>query len=317
MSDQPLAFRNGQFIPQSELAVSYADAGFVTAATVTDFCRTYHQKLFRWPEHLARFRRDCDDCCIPLTFSDAELTAAAGKLIDQNRHHYSSDTELALITFATPGPMAYMTGLPENGPPTLAMHTLRLSPERYRRFFDSGVTLALAGIQPSAQFPIVPAHAKHRSRLHWWLAEQAVRDPNGNFYAPGAVPVLVDQNGGFPDTPIGSVLGISPKGYLIALPSDGVLDSITVQVVKELCPSVGVAVGDLPSWDIGVLFQPDREAFISEMLLVGSGFGIASVREFLGPGNRKCTFEWPGPITMKLQQAFSDLVGKEIRREFI
>ena len=79
-----LAFHNGRFVPYSELRIAPHDAGFVFGATVTDFCRTYAHKLFRWPDHLARLRRDCEACFIPLPYSDAELTAAAETLVAEN-----------------------------------------------------------------------------------------------------------------------------------------------------------------------------------------------------------------------------------------
>src|SRR5687767_10579156 len=118
----PLAFRNGQFVAPAELTVAVHDAGFVFGATVTDFCRTYRQRLFRWPDHLARLRRDCETCRIPLLQSDAELTAAAKHLVSHNSRLLADDEDLALITFATPGPLGYLSGSPDNGPPTLGMH---------------------------------------------------------------------------------------------------------------------------------------------------------------------------------------------------
>src|SRR4051812_44333348 len=77
-----LAYLNGRFVPEEELRLSFADAGFVFGATVTDFSRTYHRKLSRGPDHLARLRRDGGPCHIPLVPSDAELTAAAERLVD-------------------------------------------------------------------------------------------------------------------------------------------------------------------------------------------------------------------------------------------
>src|ERR1043165_5412005 len=106
----PLAFLNGRFVPTAELVLSPADAGFVFAATATDFCRTYGGRLFRWPDHVARLRRDCAPLGIPLPYPDAELTAAAERLV---AHNYAGD-ELALVTFATPGPLGYLLDSPDD-----------------------------------------------------------------------------------------------------------------------------------------------------------------------------------------------------------
>src|SRR5262245_12815895 len=98
-----LAYLNGQFVPLAQLAIPVSDAGFVFGATATDFVRTFRGKLFRLSDHIERFRQSCELCRIPLTATDGELTAAAAKLVESNGR--SSAGELALILFATPGPL--------------------------------------------------------------------------------------------------------------------------------------------------------------------------------------------------------------------
>jgi hypothetical protein len=73
----PFVFLNGQFLPFAEAALPLHDAGFVSGATVVDNARTFRHKLFLWPDHLARFRRDCEACYIPLEATDEQLTATA------------------------------------------------------------------------------------------------------------------------------------------------------------------------------------------------------------------------------------------------
>jgi branched-subunit amino acid aminotransferase/4-amino-4-deoxychorismate lyase len=290
MSVEPLAFLNGRFVTRAELALSFRDAGFVFGATITDFCRTYRHRLFRWPDHLARLRHDCAACQIPLPYPDAELTAAAERLVQHNAAQLADTDDLALITFATPGPLGYLIGAAENGPPTLGMHTLPLPAERYARFFTEGVTLAVAGVHATDPCDILPAGVKHRSRLHWWLAGRATHDS-------GTVPVLLDAHG-TADTPIGGILAV--VGETVIRPEPGtVLESISVQVVRELCGRVGLDFTSAPL-DFRTLGQ---RADVSELMLAGSGFGLAGVRRF---GERE--FNWPGPVFRKLQEAWAELV---------
>ena len=79
-----IAYRNGCLVPLADAHLSFADAGFASGTTVVDTCRTYGGKLFRWADHLQRFRRDCADAFVPLAATDAELTAAAHHLIGAN-----------------------------------------------------------------------------------------------------------------------------------------------------------------------------------------------------------------------------------------
>src|SRR3954467_10316675 len=118
-----LAYLNGRFLPAAEASLSITDAGVVSGATVTDFRRTFARRLYRWPDHLARFRRDCATCFVPLPSSDEEITAAAERLVTHNGASLPDGGELALVTFATPGPLGVYAGVAEDGPPTLVLHT--------------------------------------------------------------------------------------------------------------------------------------------------------------------------------------------------
>lgn len=286
----PLAFLNGRFVPAAELALSPADAGFVFAATATDFCRTYAGRLFRWADHLARLRRDCAALDIPLPYSDTELTASAGRLVAHN----SDGGELAVVTYATPGPLGYLLGEANDGPPTVGMHTLKLPLHRYRRFFTEGVALAVVGEAPGA---IVPASVKHRSRLHWWLAARAGSEP-------GAVPVLLGPDGA-PDTAIGSVLAVV-GGALLRPEPGAVLEGVSLKVVGELCNKLDVrfATGRVD------LHDPN----VSEVLLTGSGFGVAGVRRVVGPAGAR-ELSWPGTVLKRLLGAWSELVGLDVEAQ--
>ncbi|MFO0848414.1 MAG: aminotransferase class IV [Gemmataceae bacterium] len=285
----PLAFHNGRFVPPGELTLSFADAGFVSAATVTDFCRTYDRRLFRWPAHLARLRRDCDALGLELPYPDAELTAAAERLVAS-----APAGELAVVTFVTPGPLGYLLGGDGNGPPTVGMHTLSLPAARYRRFFADGVTLAVAGELPTG----LPPGVKHRSRLHWWLADRAVSRTH-----PGAVAVLTDA-AGTPDTALASVLVVTDG--TVVRPVGDVLGGISVTVVEELCGQLGLpfVVGPVDVRDLGG---------VSEVLIAGSGFGVAGVRRMVGPAGEK-TFAWPGPVFTRLFAAWAELVGQKVEQ---
>ena len=143
----PLAYLNGRLVPFADAALPLHDAGFASGATVVDNARTFRHRLFRWPDHLARLRRDCATCCVPLEASDEQLTATAEELVVHNARLLPPGGELQLVTFATPGPLGFYLGEAANVPPTLGMVTYPLPFARYRPFFTEGVTLAVVGHQ--------------------------------------------------------------------------------------------------------------------------------------------------------------------------
>ncbi len=300
----PLAYLNGRFLPQTEASLPLHDAGFVMGATVTDFCRTFNRVLFRWADHLARLRRDCDACFIPLPQSDAELTGIAEELVRHNASLIAPGQELALITFATPGPIGYYLGEASgagDGPPSLGMHTFPLPFERYRRFFAEGVSLAVP--RSHALAPLGPhAQNKHRSRLHWWVAERRLRTEG---HPPGTLPLLRESwDGNLAETAIGNLLYVK-DGAVRTPRRQYVLDGVSLRVVEELCQNLGI-----PFAEADVLLIDLREA--DEAMLCGTAFCLAGVSRV-----QVWTLSWPGPVFVRLLNAWSERVGLDIARQIL
>jgi branched-chain amino acid aminotransferase len=285
----------GRLVPASEASLSITDAGIVSGATVTDFCRTFRGDLFRWPDHLARFRHDCRECFVPLPQSDEELTAVASQLVKHNRKLLPPGGELALVTFATPGPIGSFVGTPgSDGPPSLVLHTFPLAFARYRRFFSEGAALAVAGRHAS---DLAPASVKHRSRLHWWRAGHLVGQRQD--VPEGALALLQDAQGHLTETAIGNLLLVSDGGVETP-PAGSVLDGISLRVARELCQANSIPFAERPLTLADV-------ASAGEAMLCGTAFCLAGVRWLEGH-----TFAWPGPITQRLLAAWSDLVGVDV-----
>src|SRR6266699_5553066 len=102
-----IAYLNGRFVPQTEFVLPFHDAGFVLGATVTDLCRTFHFRLFRLQDHLARFRQSCELAEISQPVADAKLTRIAEDLAAHNGPLLAAEDDLLLIMIATPGPIGY------------------------------------------------------------------------------------------------------------------------------------------------------------------------------------------------------------------
>ena len=314
----PLAYLNGRLLPFTEAALPLHDAGFVSGATIVDNARTFRHKLFRWPDHLARFRRDCAACFVPLDATDEHLTATAEELVAHNAKLLPPGSELQLVTFATPGPLGFYLGEANSGPPTLGMVTYSLPFARYQRFFTEGVTLAVAGTQSSDPADLLPPRVKHRSRLFWHIADKTLNDHTSRFHAPGAVPVVLDHVG-TADTAIGCVLAV--VGDTVIRPAtDRVQDSISAKVIADLCAITGLNYRT-DALDFRQLCEPSQNEGsaivprVSELLLAGTGFCVAGVKRFARAGHAR-DYTWPGPVCGKLLAAWSDLVGMNIAKQF-
>src|SRR5262245_8138825 len=303
----PLAFLNGRFLPFAEAALPLHDAGFVSGATVVDNTRTFRHKLFRWPDHLARFRRDCDACYVSLEAPDDQLSATAEELISHNAKLLPPGGELQLVTFATPGPLGFYLGETNNGPPTLGMVTYPLSFARYRRFFTDGVTLVEVHTgDPLRPNPTLLPTVKHRSRMFWHVADHKAREKTGY---PHALAIALGPRSSLTETGIANFLAVM-DGVVVSPPSNLVLDGISLRVTRELCQALGISFTEAP-------ITPADAHRISEALLTGTGFCIAGVRLlFSHAGSEIHPFDWPGPVFRKLLAAWNDLVGLDIEKQF-
>ncbi len=302
----PRAFLNGRLLSFAEAALPLHDAGFVSGATVVDNARTFRQRLFRWGDHLARFRHDCRWCHVPLEMTDEQLTAAAEELIAHNVKLLPPGGELQLVTFATPGPLGLYVGEEANGPPTIGMATYPLPFARYRRFFSEGATLAVVVRHASLGETILPPTVKHRSRMHWHIADHRARAMTGDPSALG----LPTEDHSVTESSIANFLAVIDGG-LVSPPSSMILDGISLRVTRELCGSLGLSLIEAP-------LQPDLDLVrASEAILTGTGFCVAGVRALHVPSRpRPQSFNWPGPVLRKLLAAWSDLVGIDIAKQF-
>jgi branched-subunit amino acid aminotransferase/4-amino-4-deoxychorismate lyase len=294
----PLAYLHGQFLDQDQARLPLNDAGFVWGATVTDLCRTFRHRLFRLDDHLARFRTSCRLARVPLSATDAELTAIADRLVAHNAALIGAEDDLALVTFATPGPIGYYLGEAGQGPPTLGLHTFPLPFARYRRLFQEGARLVIPSVRHPSPSCVDP-RIKQRSRLFWWLAEQQAHDSD-----PNASALLLDEAGHLTETAAANLLLVR-QGGLLTPRRERVLSGISLRMVEELCAEMGIpfAEADLTRADI---------LSAEEALLANTAYCLAPVKQIDGR-----ELPCPGPVFWRLLDAWRDHVGVDIRVQIL
>ncbi len=297
---EPLTFLNGRILPQSQAHLALNDAGFVFGATVTDLCRTFRHRLYRWPDHLTRFRRSCESAYLSVPLADAAITERAEALVAHHAGLIDVQDDLALVVFATPGPIGYYLGqeISVGAQPTFGMHTFSLPLARYRPWVEQGVMLATPSVRAVPADCIDP-HIKQRSRLHWWLAEQEVRRTH-----PGAQPLLLDQQGNVTETASSNLLLVK-DGTLVSPPGDGILEGVSLGVVARLCERLGIPLAYRP-------IALDDCYAADEALLTCTTYCLAGVRQV-----NERLLPWPGPMLRRLLEAWSAAVGVEIHRQIL
>jgi branched-subunit amino acid aminotransferase/4-amino-4-deoxychorismate lyase len=286
------AYVDGRFLPDTEIRLSLHDAGFVFGATVTDFCRTFRHELFRVEDHVARFLQSCELARIPKPMSQQELIRLAKELTSRNSALVNKEEDLALVMFATPGVMG------EDGPPRVGMYMFELHLERFAPWFRHGAHLVTPATRHVPTLT-VDSRIKHRSRLHWWIADQEAQEME-----KGAWALLLDFRGHVTETAVANFLVVK-EGTVISPPRPSILGGISLLITEEICLDLRISVQERP-----LTVQDCLEA--DEALLTGTSFCLAGVSQLNGQ-----PIPWPGKTFEKLLGAWNSRVGLDIRAQIL
>ena len=79
------ALVDGQLVSEEQAVVPATDRSFLFGDGVFETIPVFHQKPFRWAQHLERLTRGADFLKIRLAFAPKELRALAGELIERNQ----------------------------------------------------------------------------------------------------------------------------------------------------------------------------------------------------------------------------------------
>lgn len=301
MTTSPLAWRNGRFLPAAELTVPVHDAGFVLGATISEQLRTFRGSLFRLDKHLDRFAAGLSALAIKSPFSLDELAAAARELAARNYPLLPAGGDLGLCLFATPGNYATLAGDQADAGPTVAMHTYPLPFHLWSDKYDAGHELVIASGQ---QIPAAcwPRGVKHRSRLHYYLADQEAAARR-----PGARALLLDDAGHVNETATANVLAYFPGRGLVSPPLECILPGISLRVTQEIAAKQGIPWVFESIEPVQLLDAADESA--TEILLTSTPWCLLPVTSLdgvpIGDGR-------PGLVYRRLLEGWNNLVGLDV-----
>jgi D-alanine transaminase len=275
-----VVYFNGEFLAKEAVSISPDDRGFLLADGVYEVIRAYEGKLFQAEAHLQRMARSMRELHLSGP-SPLELNDVAERLIMKNNLTTGGATVYLQITrgaaprrHAFPAddtpPTVYATASPSHPSVEKMTHGIKviLVPDmRWTRCDIKSISL----------LPNVLANQQAKERQ----VEEAV------FVRDGAVTEGSHTN-------VGAVF----KGTIVTYPkSHYILSGITRQVVIELCHQLNIPVKEFP-------ILVDHLPKADEMMLMSTTSEITPIVQVddWTVGNGK-----PGPVTVRLQQAFQEL----------
>ena len=215
----PIAYINGSWIPSNELVVGADDLGFTGGVVVAEQLRTYAHRAHLIDAHLSRFQRGLELTGIKLSESKTDLQQRVADIVERNR--MLTRSELGISLFATPGRGRIGVPRSSDATPTLGLQTYELDESKHEQARARGIALTVVATR---EIPgtCVPKPIKHRSRMHYWMAEREAQQVDRTSRA-----LLLDQNGYIAECASANIAFYFPDEGLVAPREEMILPGVT------------------------------------------------------------------------------------------
>jgi len=292
--NEKIVYLNGSFVPESEAKVSVLDSGFNAGDGVYDVTRTFGHKPFRLAEHTARLFRSLRYTRIDCGLTPDEIEKVTLEVLERNKPQLGKDDEVALWQVVSRG-VRSSRGNRVAGGATVAVYCVTIAFEEFARHYVEGVKLVIPStrrIPPQCLEPKAKINNKMNHNMAIFEAKQV--DPH-------AIPLMLDLDGNISESNAHNFFLVI-SGKLCTPSNKNVLDGITKDALFSLARKLSIEVmeGNFTPYDA---YNAD-EAF-----LTSTSPTIVPVQSINGV---KPTKEVPGPVTKRLIQAWSEMVGLDI-----
>ena len=293
MSQERVAYINGEIVPESEARVSFRDRGFKYGDAVFDMTRTFGHRIFKLDEHLGRFWDSLEYVGIDPGISQSEMHEASLAVLERNLPLLSDDEDFWVGQRVSRGIDLVGGDMWEtSGGPTVVIECTPLPLEPRARLFRDGIDVWIPATRRTPPDSFSP-RAKSHNYLNLIMADMEAKAVNGEAWA-----ILLDADGALTEG-IGSNIFTVKDGVLSTPRGRFVLGGISRETVIELATANEIEVVER---DIDVFDAMTAD----EVFLTSTSLCICPVRTVqgraIGDG------EIPGPITGGLMDAYVDLV---------
>ena len=148
--NEPWVYLNGEWLAASKAGLSLIDAGFVLGVTIAEQLRTFHGKIFRLDDHLARLEHSLQLVGIDPHVERGKLAELAREIVARNHRLLDAGDDLGLSIFVTPGQYPAYSSTPGPAHPTVCLHTYPLPFRYWAEKYRTGQSLATTSIRTGA-----------------------------------------------------------------------------------------------------------------------------------------------------------------------
>lgn len=275
-------YLNGEYLPLEKATLPVEERGFLFADGIYEVVRLYGGRAFQWEAHLQRFARSAQGARLPLLNALAELPVILTRLTEENN---LQDANIYIeYTRGTAHPRSH--AFPQEMRPTLLAMPLDIHIPPSEAFTQGLKAISVPDLRWRR------CDIKSIMLLPNVLAKQQAREQ-------GAFEAIFVRDGWVTEGASTNIFAVI-EGQLVTHPlNQSILAGITRQVVLALAAEHGLTVRE-EAFSVEQMYAA-QEAFLtsttSEVLPLTQIDGRA-----IGQGR-------PGPVTMRLVEAFQMSIG--------
>lgn len=289
---ETVAYKNGEWMPRSQVTIELGDRGFYLGDAVFDLFRTFDGRPFRIKDHIDRFFRSAQFARLDPGFTPDELTALTQECVERNEPLRSEFGDWSVWFSVTRGLAGWRT---LDARPTFVVYAGEVPFYTFADQYADGASAVITRSRNHTHQSLDPK-VKHTSRMHLNLSDLEARDID-----PAAWPIMLDMDGNIAEGSGANVFVVSDGA--IRTPSDStILRGVTRDVVIELADQMDIPLSEEP-------IQPYDVYTADEVFFTSTPFSVLPVtsvdRREIGDGR-------PGPVATRLLAAFSELAGLDV-----
>lgn len=287
---------SGKMVPEAEAKISIFDSAIMLADTMTESTRTFRHKPFKLEQHIERLYQSLKLTRIDPGMSAAEMLRTTLDVFEANLDNYAAHEDCWIVHNISRGlAIAGADPTVQVGKATVMIFTQFMDLKPWARFYSEGCH----GVTPVSR--MVPSQSldpriKNRSRLAYTLAEMEAKQVD-----PAAQSVILDLNGHVAENKGGNIFCVS-KGVLKTPSTVNCLAGVSRATALELASKLGIPTEE-------TVVQPYDLVTADEMFFTSTPYCIMPATKF---NNHTVGDGKVGPITRRLLEAWSELVGMDI-----
>ncbi len=301
LSNQRIAYFNGDYVPEDQVVISFRDRGFRLGDSAFDLPRTFNGAPFKLREHIDRFYRSLNYLQIDPGVGADEMIAISEEVTRRNEHLRGDGEDYWIAQRVSRGIDGIDPSEIEHEGPTVIVEATPLPLKKRARIYRDGIDLVVSSVRRTSPDSLSP-RAKTHNYLNLVMADLEAKAAN-----PDNWPMLLDVNGNLSEA-MGCNLFLVRDGALLTPREQFVLPGISRAMVMELAAELDIPCTEM---DLDVFDAMNAD----EIFLSSTSLCMCGVRSVNGAAIG--TGDAPGPVTQRLIDAYAEAVGCDFVGQYL